>query len=257
MPQVLGLDLGSYSLKGVVLEATGRGMSVLRWAETRRAEEAPLDEALAVFLAENPRRTRVVAPRPSLATHAFTLPFTDAKRIAATLLRGRGRAALRAVPGRLRPPGDPAAASATDLTVGLVRREELAELLKTLAARGLDPRVVTHPAIAYQNLFLAAPERFEVAPGAALAVLDLGHRRTSIAVGRPAEGLLFARTFPAAAAGTSRAPWRPSSRCPSPRPRPGRSGTGRSPGRRARARAGPGRRWFAPSLPWSGRPVPR
>ena len=54
MPQVLGLDLGSYSLKGVVLEATGRGMSVLRWAETRRAEEAPLDEALAVFLAENP-----------------------------------------------------------------------------------------------------------------------------------------------------------------------------------------------------------
>ena len=52
MPRVLGLDLGSYSLKGVLLESTGRGTSVLRWAETRRAEDAPLDEALAVFLAD-------------------------------------------------------------------------------------------------------------------------------------------------------------------------------------------------------------
>src|SRR5262249_28539482 len=76
---------------------------------------------------------------------------------------------------------------------------------RTLSARGLDPRVVTHPAIAYQNLFIAAPERFEVAPGAALAVIDIGHRRTSIAVGRPAEGLLFARTFPGGGRDLSRA----------------------------------------------------
>ncbi|HZJ55068.1 MAG TPA: pilus assembly protein PilM, partial [Myxococcaceae bacterium] len=48
-------------------------------------------------------------------------------------------------------------------------------------------------------------ERFGVAPGAALAVLDLGHRRTSIAVGRPAEGLLFARTFPGGGRDLSRA----------------------------------------------------
>jgi general secretion pathway protein L len=44
-----------------------------------------------------------------------------------------------------------------------------------------------------------------VAPGAALAVLDLGHRRTSVAVGRPAEGLLFARTFPGGGRDLSRA----------------------------------------------------
>ena len=209
MPRVLGLDLGSYSLKGVLLETTGRATTVVRWAETRRAEEAPLDEALAVFLAENPwspDQVVVALPGPSLATHAFTLPFTDAKRIAATLpFEVEGELPFELSQVVFDHQVTRRRASATDLIVGLVRREELSELLKTLAARGLDPRVVTHPAIAYQNLFLAAPERFEVAPGAALAVLDLGHRRTSVAVGRPAEGLLFARTFPAGGRDLSRA----------------------------------------------------
>ncbi|HEY1416525.1 MAG TPA: pilus assembly protein PilM, partial [Myxococcaceae bacterium] len=209
MARVLGLDLGSHSLKGVLLESTGRGTSVLHYAESRRADEAPLDEALAVFLAENawsPDQVVVALPGPSLATHAFTLPFTDAKRIAATLpfeVEGElpfdlSQAVFDHQVTRRR-------ANATDLIVGLVRREELSELLKSLAARGLDPRVVTHPAIAYQDLFLAVPERFEVAPGAALAVLDIGHRRTSVAVGRPAEGLLFARTFPGGGRELSRA----------------------------------------------------
>ena len=209
MARVLGLDLGSYSLKGVLLEATGRGTSVLSYAETRRADEAPLDEALAVFLAENawaPDQVVVALPGPSAATHVFTLPFTDSKRIAATLpFEVEGELPFELSQVVFDHQVTRRRANATDLIVGLVRREELGELLKTLAARGLDPRVVTHPAIAYQNLFLAAPERFEVAPGAALAVIDLGHRRTSIAVGRPAEGLLFARTFPGGGRDLSRA----------------------------------------------------
>ncbi len=209
MARVLGLDLGSHSLKGVLLESTGRGTSVLHYAETRRAEEAPLDEALAVFLAENPwapDQVVVALPGPSLATHAFTLPFTDPKRIAATLpFEVEGELPFELSQVVFDHQVTRRRANATDLIVGLVHREELAELLKTLAVRGLDPRVVTHPAIAYQNLFLAAPERFEVAPGAAVAVLDIGHRRTCVAVGRPSEGLLFARTFPGGGRDLSRA----------------------------------------------------
>jgi general secretion pathway protein L len=209
MPRVLGLDLGSHSLKGVLLEATGRGTSVLHYAETRRVEDAPLDEALAAFLAENPwspEQVVVALPGPSVATHVFTLPFTDPKRIAATLpFEVEGELPFELSQVVFDHQVTRRRASATDLIVGLVRREELAELLRVLAARGLDPRVVTHPAIAYQNLMVSAPERFEVAPGAALAVIDIGHRRTSIAVGRPAEGLLFARTFPGGGRDLSRA----------------------------------------------------
>jgi general secretion pathway protein L len=209
MARVLGLDLGSHSLKGVFLEATGRGTSILHYGETRRAEEGSLDETLAAFLAEHawsPDQVVVALPGPSLATHAFTLPFTDPKRIAATLpFEVEGELPFELSQVVFDHQVTRRRANTTDLIVGLVRREELAELLKMLATRGLDPRVVTHPAIAYQSLFLVAPERFDVAPGATVAVVDLGHRRTSVAVGRPAEGLLFARTFPGGGHDLSRA----------------------------------------------------
>ena len=201
MPRVLGLDLGSYSLKGVLLESTARGLTVLDWVEVRRSEEGTLDEALAALVAARLHpwgsdQLVVSLPGPSLATHAFSLPFTDPKRIAATLpfeVEGElpyelAQVVFDAQPTRRQ-------SGSTDLLVGLVRKDELRTLLQTLGAHGLDPRVVTHPAIAYQNLFLAAPERFEVAPGATVAVVDIGHRRTCVAVGRPAEGLTFARTF--------------------------------------------------------------
>ena len=201
MPRVLGLDLGSYSLKGVLLDATARGLTVLDWVELRRAEDDTLDQALAALVAARPHpwatdQLVVALPGPALATHAFTLPFTDPKRIAATLpfeVEGELPYDLTQVVFDAQPTRRQA--GSTDLLVGVVRKDELAALLRTLAAHGLDPRVVTHPAIAYQNLFLGAPERFEVAPGATVAVVDIGHRRTSVAVGRPAEGLVFARTF--------------------------------------------------------------
>ena len=90
MPRVLGLDLGSHSLKGVLLEATARGLTVLEWAEVRRSDEGTLDEALAAFVAAHPfpwssDQLVVALPGQSLATHLFSLPFTDPKRIAATL----------------------------------------------------------------------------------------------------------------------------------------------------------------------------
>lgn len=209
MARVLGLDLGSHSLKGVLLEVTGRGTSALHYAETRRADDSPLDGALSAFLAENAwaaDQVVVALPGPSLATHAFTLPFTDPKRIAATLpFEVEGELPFELSQVVFDHQVTRRRENATDLVVGLVRREELAELLKTLAAHGLDPRVVTHPAIAYQNLLIAAPERFEVAPGATVAVLDIGHRRTCVGVGRPAEGLVFARTFPGGGQDLSRA----------------------------------------------------
>src|SRR5678816_3197518 len=160
---------------------------------------------------------------------AFTLPFTDAKRIAATLpFEVEGELPFELSQVVFDHQVTRRRASATDLTVGLVRREELAELLKTLATRGLDPRVVTHPAIAYQNLFLAAPERFEVAPGAALAVLDLGHRRGRS--GRRAGPRPDAPRRCWCAGGRGRAP-------PAPRrapPRTARARRGRGSGRRSR-----------------------
>lgn len=85
---------------------------------------------------------------------------------------------------------------AGDLLVGVVRKEELRGLLALLAELKLDPRVVTHPGLAYQNLLAQQPGLFEAAgEGGALAIVDIGHERTSVSFGRPGVGVQFARTF--------------------------------------------------------------
>jgi general secretion pathway protein L len=215
MPRVLGLDLGSHSLKGVLLETTGRGTSVLRYAETRRADEAPLDEALAVFLPRTPWAGPGGggAAGPSLATHVFTLPFTDPKRIAATLpfeVEGELPFELSQVvfdhqvtAGGRTPPIS---------SSGWCGARSWPSCLKTLAARvGLDPRRGDRTQRSPTRTSSSpAPERSRW-PRRALAVLDLGHRRTSVAVGRPRRGLLFARDLPPAGAVPLTAPGRPSS----------------------------------------------
>ncbi|MFL5318287.1 MAG: pilus assembly protein PilM, partial [Myxococcaceae bacterium] len=65
----------------------------------------------------------------------------------------------------------------------------------------IEPRVVTHPAIAYQSVLINHPALFGNPPGAQpaaeahVAIIDIGHERTSIAIGRAGGPLEFARTF--------------------------------------------------------------
>jgi len=204
MARILGLDLGSYSVKGVVHEAALRGSQVRAYAEVRRPEgdrveglKAALKELLA-----NPalqaEQALVSLPGPSIATHQLQLPFVDPKRIEATI----GFEVESQLPFDLAEAVfDYQVASQrdkkSDLVVGVVRKEELRQLLALLLELGLDPRVVTHPAVAYQGLFLQPPLSAEALPeDEAIAVVDVGHERTTVAVGRPGSGVELGRTFP-------------------------------------------------------------
>jgi len=204
MARILGLDLGSYSVKGVVHEAALRASQVRAFAEVRRPEgdrAEGLKAALKELLA-NPAlhadQVLVSLPGPGVATHQVQLPFIDPKRIEATI--------GFEVESQL--PFDLAEAvfdyqvatqrdKKSDLLVGVIRKDELRQLLALLAELGLDPRVVTHPAVAYQGLFLQPPLSAEaLQEDEALAVVDVGHERTTVAVGRPGAGVELGRTFP-------------------------------------------------------------
>jgi general secretion pathway protein L len=207
MARVLGLDLGSWSVKAVLFETTMRGYTTRAYGEARRAAEGDKVETLRAALTElfgrqpMPADQVVVAlPGPALATHVLTLPFTDTKRIEATI--------PFEVESQL--PFDLSAAvydyqiasvkekKASELLICVVRKDELQALLDALAPLKLDPRVVTHPGLAFQSLMalrdaeaaLAGPDE------QAQVILDIGHERTSIALGRPSLGVEFARTFP-------------------------------------------------------------
>ena len=214
MARILGLDLGSHSVKGLLLEANARNPAARAWAEVRRGEgerQETLRTALRELLARpefhHPDQVVVALPGPSLVTHQLALPFTDPKRIEATIpfeVESQIPFDLSEtvfdyqVASQVKDKG-------SELLVGVVRREELATLLQVLNELGVDPRVVTHPGITYQNLLLQQPALFAGTDAEAVAIVDLGHERTTLAIGRPGGGVEFARTFAGGGQNLSRA----------------------------------------------------
>ncbi|WNG45722.1 general secretion pathway protein GspL [Archangium minus] len=215
MARILGLDLGSHSVKGLLLDATARSSTVKGWAEVRRAPEGDRQETLRAALREllahpelqHADQVVVALPGPSLATHQLALPFTDPKRIEATIpfeVESQipfdlGDAVFDyQVATQVKDKG-------SELLVGVVRREELTSLLGILNEAGVDPRVVTHPGITYQNLLMQQPGLFAGLDAEAVAIVDMGHERTTVAIGRPGVGVEFARTFSGGGLSLSRA----------------------------------------------------
>ncbi|XXF75984.1 pilus assembly protein PilM [Myxococcaceae bacterium GXIMD 01537] len=218
MARILGLDLGSYSVKAVLFESNMRGHVTKAWAEVRRGEGERADTlraAVQELLTQHPLQADqvvVALPGSTLMTHTFSLPFVLPKQIDATLpeqLEDQLPFPLteavfdyQVVGQRETKDG----AKESDLLVGVVRKEELSSLLALLAELKVDPRTVTHPGVAYQNLFLQTPALFEAAGGAeVVAVVDIGHERTTVAIGRPGQGVEFARTFSGGGKDLSRA----------------------------------------------------
>jgi general secretion pathway protein L len=214
MARILGLDLGSYSVKGTLFEANIRGYTTKAYAEVRRAEgdrTETLRAAVQQLLAQQPTpadQIIVALPGPALMTHTFTLPFVDPKRLEAALpfeVESQLPFDLSEVVFDYQVTGQKAKTS-SDLLVGVVRKEELTWLLGLLRELNLEPRVITHPGVTYQNLFLQTPTVFEgLGEAEAVAVVDIGHERTTVAIGRPGVGVEFARTFAGGGRDLSRA----------------------------------------------------
>jgi len=201
MARVLGLDLGSHSVKAVIVENNRSGGVVKSVFAAPLPAEGERPERLKAALAQltqNPLMADVVTvamPGTSLATHPITLPFSDAKKIESTL--------AFEIESQLPYDLDDAVydhqvGQADDkgaqLLVGVARKTELKPVLEALAEAKLDPKVVTHAGLTYQNIITTLPLSI-VDPGQAVAVLDLGHERCSLAIGKPGGMVEFARTF--------------------------------------------------------------
>lgn len=202
MARVLGLDLGSYTVKAIVAETTMRGSSVKEYvtapvpAEGDRVER--LKAGLAALVAKGPLNVDqvvVALPGVALATHPLTLPFDDPKKIDQTL--------AFEIEGQLPYDLDDAVfdyqlstteGGGSSVLAGVVKKTELSPVLELLKAAKLDPRIVTHSGLVYQNVIAHLPASY-LDPGSAVAVVDLGHERVSVAIGRPGGAVEHARTF--------------------------------------------------------------
>ncbi len=243
MARVLGLDLGSHTVKAVLFDSSMRGQAAKAVARVRRGTEGDRADTLKAALRELTEKhpmqfdqVVIALPGPTLATHVITLPFSDPKRVEQALpfeVESQLPFDLDEVVYDYQPTGSAIASKdvnkKADLLVGVLRKEELRALLGNLAEVGIDPRIITHPALAYQNVLplvgapaAAAPElRTEPSVGEpttevtsitaapagppAIAIVDIGHERTSVCIGPAGGNVEAARTFSGGGRDLSRA----------------------------------------------------
>ncbi len=206
MHRIVGIDIGANALRAAVLQSSFRGFEFLGFHEAAIDPQAPREDGLRAALKELAKDRRLAAdvvavalPGARVATHLFTLPFVDDKRLAQTLpfeVEGAIPFDIADVVWDYQPIAQQD--GKTDVLVAVAKKDDVGGLLKLLAEVGLDPRVVVPPALSYHALFEQALVR-----GASRdhdtngcdALVDIGSDRTSITIVSGAR-LEFARISP-------------------------------------------------------------
>ncbi len=179
MKNVLGLDLGSHSIKGVELRQTLRGLeSVQLRLHTRVDSEAPLDEELRRFIRLHHLPTEhVVAALPAdrLSSRQLHFPFRDRKKLK--------QAVPFEVEGEI--PFDiedvlvdweivDEERSQATVIACIAQRKHISELLDELRRANCEPRILEAEGFLLANLTAL----FDL-PGTRM-LADLGHRKTTL-----------------------------------------------------------------------------
>ncbi|HEY8155402.1 MAG TPA: pilus assembly protein PilM [Myxococcota bacterium] len=178
LKNVLGLDLGSHSIKAVELQQTFRGASAAQLrCLPRVGDEVPLPEMIRRFVVLHQLSTAHVVSAlraDRISSRRLSFPFADRRKLdQAVAFEVEGDVALDleqvvvdwAIVG-----GDK---SRADVVASIAPRAEVSELIETLRAGGCEPRTLEAEGFVLGNLTAA----FDL-PGTRLLV-DLGHRKTT------------------------------------------------------------------------------
>ncbi|MBN2494039.1 MAG: pilus assembly protein PilM [Deltaproteobacteria bacterium] len=193
----IGLDLGSQAIKLVRLRSTFRTVEVVGCASVAvPIDERPYieraSEALAGLQVSASDQLCTALPGDEVSIRSLAMPFTVAKRIAQTIgfeLEGVIPFSIEDVVFDYLPVDK--GPSGTRLLVALCQRDRLSGWLEVLRGAGLDPKLLGAECLAYSSLASILPVPAE---GESAAVIDIGHRLTSICI-LGHEGLEFARTL--------------------------------------------------------------
>jgi type IV pilus assembly protein PilM len=203
LKNVLGLDLGSHSIKAVELQQSFRGASAAQLrCLPRVGDEVPLPELIRRFVQLHQLSTAHVVSAlraDRISSRRLSFPFSDRRKLAqAVAFEVEGDVALDleqvvvdwAIVG-----GDK---SRAEVVASIAPRAEVSELIDTLRAGGCEPRTLEAEGFVLGNLAAA----FDL-PGTRLLV-DLGHRKTTFCL--LADGkAIAARSVPVAGAALTEA----------------------------------------------------
>jgi type IV pilus assembly protein PilM len=187
---VVGLDIGTWSVKAAVLESTLRGFSLVEVAEhhlPRGVDGNLLNSDRVTSLQALLREVRppevimtAVAGR-HVMTREIALPFSDDKKIA-TVLGFELEELLPLDIDELVYDYEPleTGPDGANLLCAAVNKVWFSEFLAELQAADIDPKVVTLDAVAYAHLLASLGDETEMEGN--IALVDVGHETTSVTV---------------------------------------------------------------------------
>jgi len=203
LKNVLGLDLGSHSIKAVELRQTFRGASAAQLRSLPRADdEISLPDLIRRFVQLHELSTAHVVSAlraDRISSRRLSFPFADRRKLdQAVAFEVEGDVALEldqvvvdwAIVG-----GDK---SHAEVVASIAPRAEVSELIGTLRAAGCEPRTLEAEGFVLGNLAAA----FDL-PGTRL-LIDLGHRKTTFCLLLDGKAVA-ARSVPVAGAALSEA----------------------------------------------------
>jgi general secretion pathway protein L len=193
---VCGIDLGAYSIKLAFLEAGFRATTLRGLEEISVPEgEAPLVERQMAAVREGLARVPgevtpyVAVAGDQLSVRVLELPFTDARKIDQVVgyeLEGQIVHALDDVVFdhvTVRSGDD-----GSHVLAVAARRDVVGAWLDTLKADGIDPRALYAAPVVYHMLDIVDPAA-DRESGRVPAILDLGHQRTNLFLGRDGQAI--------------------------------------------------------------------
>src|SRR3569833_3471366 len=198
---VSGIDIGAFSIKVVVFDV-GFRQNVFRGAFEELVPDgsAPLQERQREALREGLTRVSsdamlyVAMPGDARAIRALELPFTDPRKIDQVIgfeLEGQIVHALEEVVFdhvTVR-----STAEGSSVLAVAAKQTDVAAFLEALQGGGVDPRSLYAAPLAYRALSIDDP-RADEESGKAPAILDIGHMRANLFIGRDKAGIA-ARTI--------------------------------------------------------------
>jgi general secretion pathway protein L len=200
--RVIGLDLGTYSVKAVALTTSLRGYQIAGFWEERLPPAAAAVEGRVELQAQAAKallqRAGIHAdlvvcgvPGAQVLTRLLHLPFTDRRKIESVvpfeveeqIPFDLDEVVLdhQVVAGR---------DGASDVLVAAMRKPEFARLLEAIKAQGIDPKVMCLDTLPFLYL---GQQVLSQEPGP-YAIVDLGHVHTSVSV-LAGGGLQYVRTL--------------------------------------------------------------
>jgi type IV pilus assembly protein PilM len=178
MKNVVGLDLGSHTVKAVELRQTLRGLEPVQLRVHPRADpEAPVAELMRRFVKMHQLpmdHVTCAIPGDRISTHRLEFPFRDRKKLSRAVpfeVEGEIPFHLEDVVVDWEIVGGERGHAT--VAASIAPRREIARLLEGLAEWGCEPRVLEAEGLVLGNLC----SLFEL-PGTRLLV-DLGHRKTT------------------------------------------------------------------------------